>query len=242
MNKEDVRALEALALASLPEDALIGRLGKIRRHLIHDLEGARIQIRATFPKKGDIERLSERLYAEVVNKQQLRQDRKAIKDAAEIAARPYTKRIYDRISERIRHAKLMFGDAIRAAFDGEILALMELATQDCRTYRVSFQDVSVTPVISTVIVVTVEGNKGAFNEWFLVYKLPGSSTVKMVTCQPCAKVREAWAWQVRPAALAFAQTHKLTGKRTDYDAQELILVDEDGDEQRFPFRGKPDEV
>lgn len=243
MNKEDVRALEALALAGLPEDALIGRLGKIRRHLIHNIEDAKIQIRATFPKKGDIARLAERLYAEVVNKQQLRQDRKALKDAEALLARPYLQTAgprFDRISERTKHAKLMFGDYIRSAFSADILALMELAVQDCRTYKVHFQDVATNPAISAVVLVQVEGNKGAFEEWFLLYKIPGTSTVKAVVCDACTKVREAWAWQVPPAAMAFAQTHKLKGKRTDFATQELVLVDEDGDEQRFPWRGRPD--
>ena len=244
MNKDDVRALEALALASLPEDALIGKLAHDRHKLILSLEDAKVQIRATFPKRGDIARLAQKLLDEVHRQQPIRQERQALRDGMELLSRPYTQQSwprFDRIAERNRHAKLMFGDYIRSAFNGEILSLMELVTQDCRSYRVHFLDVSVRPAISATVTVVVTGHKGAFEETFLLYKIPGTSTAQAVLATGCLKVKDAWAYQVTPAAIAAASQPGVRSKRTDFAGQAIVVVDADGDEQRFPWRGRPDE-
>lgn len=245
MKKDDVRALEALSLAGLPEKAVIARLASIKYaraplgKRVTDIQQAKAIILATYPEKGAITRMVKAFHDECYRQERIANDRKAIRDGLALLSRPYTQRIPDRLAEGVRHAKLMFGDYIRSAFSSDILSLMELATGDCRTYRVDFATVAVRPAISAVVGVTVEGNKGAFEEWFLLYKIPGTSTVKaVVTGTGRTRVSDAWAWQVPPAALALRGLGYTF--RTDFEAQELVATGPEGDVQKFPWRGRHD--
>ncbi len=244
MNKDDAKALDALALAGLPEKAMIARLANIRYaraplgKRVVDAQQAKAIILATYPEKGSITRLVKAFHEECYRQEKIVNERKAIKDRLAILARPYTQRIPDRVAEGNRHAKLMFADYIKQAFAADILSLMELATGDCRTYRVDFVSVGVRPAISAVIGVTVEGDKGVFEEWFLLYKIPGTSTVKAVFTYGRTRAADAWGWQVPPAALALRGLGYTF--RTDFVAQELVATGAEGDEQRFPWKGRPD--
>lgn len=256
MNR-DTKALDALAMASLPENALIARLANKYVNRPFDMEQCRAVIRTTYPDRGQLGRLAQLLWDERARQEPIRNGRVAIKRALDALKRPYT---WDltirgpilrdaeplecsarRKREWLRLAQLNFGDYIRSVFDEEILALMELTSQDCRTYRVDWLDTGIRPAISSLVRVTVEGSKGAFEQEFLLYKVPGASKAMSALVDLCHSIRDAWAMQVPPAATLFVKTHGIKSKRTDFDTQEIVLVDADGDEQRFPWRGKVDE-
>jgi len=252
VNRNDAKTLDALALAALPEHALIARLAN--KYLIYstfDVEQCRAVIRATYPDRGQLGRLADLLWKERIRQEKIHNERRAVKDALTKLREPYTARFLPENSGRsapiarrrawFTHAHNQFDAFITAAFDTEILALMELTSQDCRSYRVEIQDCGIRPAISAVVRITVEGNKGAFEQNFLLYKVPGTAKACAVNCGPEVMVKDAWAWQVPNAALLFAKTQGVQSKRTDFDTQEIVLVDRDGDEQRFPWRGKAED-
>jgi hypothetical protein len=252
VNRNDAKTLDALALAALPEHALIARLAN--KYLIYstfDVEQCRAVIRATYPDRGQLGRLADLLWKERIRQEKIHNERKAVQSALAKLREPYTLRLDRRVAGKTafeamrrewrRHAHNQFDAFITAAFDTEILALMELTSQDCRSYRVEILDCGIRPAISAVVKVTVEGDKGAFEQGFLLYKVPGTSKVCAVNAGPWnVTVKVAWAWQVPNAAILFAK-QGVQGKRTDFDTQEIVLVDRDGDEQRFPWRGKAEE-
>ena len=252
------KVLDALALSSLPEDALIARLAnKYIRYASFDMEQCRAVIRSTYPDRGQLARLADLLWNERARQEKIRNERQAVLNALTKMRRPYTEPLWlnrpilrdaepreyaeRRRREWFRQAHNQFDAFITSAFDVEILALMELTSQDCRSYRVEIQDCGIRPAISAVVRITVEGNKGAFEQNFLLYKVPGTSKAYAVDAGPEIMVKDAWAWQVPNAALLFAKTQGVASKRTDFDTQEIVLVDRDGDEQRFPWRGKAEE-
>ena len=258
MNRDDVRALEALALAGLPEKAMIARLASTKythatpSKRCSDISQAKAIILSTFPARNNINRLVKAFHEECVRQEKIHNERKAIRDALKNMSQPYTRRLIimlvdgditiNRRRERIRHAQLMFGDFIKTVFSSDILALMELTAQDCRSYRVEWLDVGLRPAISAVVRVTVTGNNGSFVENFLLYKVPGTSKARTVTADYEETVKGAWSYQVPPAAIAVAKLPGVRSKRTDFETQEIVIVDADGDEQRFPWRGKAEDV
>jgi hypothetical protein len=247
VNQDDAKALDALALAALPEKAMIARLASIKyahaapskRPL--DARQAKAIILATFPERGGVTRLVKAFHDECYRQEKIHNERKAIKDGLALLARPYTQQPgarFDRIAEKNRHAKLMFGDYIRSAFSADILSLMELTSGDCRSYRVDFLDVGVRPALSATVTITLEGAQGTFQEYFLLYKEPGTSKAHAVfTVYAHGNVKDAWAWQVPHAARALRGLGY--GFRTDFVTQEMVATGPNGDEQRLQWRGKP---
>jgi hypothetical protein len=240
VNKDDTKALEALALASLPEAALIAKLAHKMVGKAAEADWFAALIRETYPKKSDISRLRQALMNETYGQEKIHNERQAIRGALSVLARPYTERCVDRNFQRIRHAQLQFGGYVKSVFASDILALMELTSQDCRSYRVTWLDCSVRPAISALIKVTVDGKSGVFEGTFLLYKAPGTSTARAVTASDCIRIRDAWAYQVPSAAMMAANLPGVRSKRTDFADQAIVIIDAAGDEQRFPWVGKSD--
>jgi hypothetical protein len=234
--RNDVKTLEALALASLPEDAMIAKLAAKYVGKPFDPEQCRAVIRDTCPDRGKLKVLADKLWDERLRQEPKHNGRVADRLAAEIAARPYTKRIPDRKSERIKHAKLMFGTYIEQVFASDILALMELTAQDCRTYRVDWFDVGCRPVIAATIRITVEGNRGAFDQGFLLYKLPGTSDVRAAYTEQ-TDVKGAWSMQLPSTFVGVAGELKRQGYtfRTDFEKQAMVVTDPETGLKRLTY-------
>lgn len=256
MNKDDARALNALAYAGLEEPALIAKLAHKSIGKEFTLTEARTLVRSIFPKRGDLERLSVAVLNEKNRQEPIRNTRRALAKAEEKRRLPYTTPFrypevlrrddeYREVDERrrqefVRHAQNQFGGFIKAVFDSEILALMELCAEDCRAYRVDWLDGGNRPAISAIVKVTVEGPRvGAFQDTFLLYKEPGSCKARAVSAGGREDVKSAWAYQVPMSAIALSSYgYKF---RTAFDTQELVATGPEGDEQRFRWRGRADE-
>jgi hypothetical protein len=234
--RNDAKTLELLALAGLPEDAMIALLANRYVGKPFDMEQCRAVIRDTCPDRGKLNILTVKLWNERLRQEPIRNGRVALKMAAEIAARPYAKRIPDRKSERIRHAKLQFGSYIEQVFASDILALMELTAQDCRSYRVDWLDCGCRPVIAATVRITVEGNRGAFDQGFLLYKLPGTSDVRTAYTDE-REVKGAWSMQLPSTFVGIAGELKRQGYtfRTDFDKQAMVVTDPETGRERLTY-------
>ena len=237
--RNDVKTLEALALASLPEDAMIARLAAKYVGKPFDPEQCRAVIRDTCPDRGKLKVLADKLWNERLRQEKIHDARKAVLDALANLAKPYTQQAwprFDRIAERIRQAKLQFGSYIEQVFASDILALMELTAQDCRTYRVEWLDCGCRPVIAATVRIVVEGNKGAFDQRFLLYKLPGTSEVRTAYTERVA-VKDAWSAQLPSTFVGIAGELKRQGYtfRTDFDKQAMVVTDPETGRERLTY-------
>jgi hypothetical protein len=255
MRRNDAKTLDALALATLPEKALIARLASTRYthaapgRRVLDINQAKEIIKATYPDRGTLTRLTRAFREECYRQEKIHNERAAIFGAMEILKQPYTTRLMpaimgvnanpNRKKEFLRHAHLQFDAYIKAAFDEEILALMELTSQDCRSYRVDVLDCGIRPAISAVVKVTVEGNKGAFEQKFLLYKIPGTGKA-MAAFTEQTDIKGAWSSQLPTAFVGSAGELRRQGYRfrNDLEQQAMVVTDPDGRERLTYWTGR----
>ena len=173
------KTLLALALASLPEKAMIKKLASQKVNVSggFTLEDAKEAIRATFPEKGSMLRLSQELLDEVHRQTPIRDARKAEADAAIIRSLGFVKhleRLSTRDAARQHYAAAHFGNYFDEILSDEAMALLYLTHHDRdQSYEVIWKDISTKPLIAAVVIVKATVNNKERKGYFLLYKFEG---------------------------------------------------------------------
>jgi len=236
----NLSSLDVLALAGLPESALIPQLANKKLDQPFLMEDARILVRALLPDHGTLEKLARAIYEEVGRQRPIRDARRAHRQwtkAREWAAtHPLDQNPKDRHKEwRIKLAKAHFGDYIQDSFDEEILSLLELMT-GAQSYRVSFLDVGSRPVTCCLVKIQSDAkDRPAFN--FLLYKVKSGKVKGAPTAAD--NVKDAWAEQVPEEAFELSELGYEF--KTDFENQTMIATHPDGDEIPLVWRGRLDD-
>ena len=240
--------LDVLALAGLPESALVPKLANKKLDGPFTMEDARILVRALKPDHGTLEKLARAIYEEVQRQRKLRDARRARtkvqvsdlrKTMGELLAGAYPPGSEsNRLRRNFARTKLafgFFGDYIRNSFDEEILALLELMT-GTTYYRVNYLDVGSRPVVACVVQIQSDA-KGRPTYNFLLYRRRGK--VKGVPTI-ADTVKDAWADQVPPEALEIAEEGY--SFHTDFENQTMIATQPDKDEIILPWKNRLDDA
>lgn len=204
--------LDLLALAGLPDSALVPILASKKVGQAFRMEDARILVRALKPDHGTLEKLARAIYEEVQRQRKIRDARKARMEvdlkremAAILPANiKYANTPHGSIRrgiEKTRLAQSHFGDYIEKSFVDEMVAFVEIMT-GANTYSVKFLDVGARPVVACVVEIQANSKDSpAYN--FLLYKVKGGKVKGVPTIADT--VKDAWADQVPPEALEVAE-------------------------------------
>lgn len=246
MAKKD-KVLEILALAQLPEHAKLARLVRPWLGRAFDREQAKAIIKVYFDANGRTPELTQRLMDTKVAHERLRNDRKAVADAAKLAAESpmlkYKRSPHLKAKRTMEIAKATFGPAVKENFSEDALALMSLISGEDRSYRVEWRAAGFKPVRCALIEVITRGKPNPcqtniIHSMFLLYKVNGRVLVARTKAK---ELQEAWASQLPPDLVAAAATLKADGYsfKSDLEGQELVVFRPDGEVfKRVPWAGR----
>lgn len=211
---------------------------KLRQKVPFGLEEARILVRSLMPERGNLERLAVAIHTEYGRQSSRHKERRAAKLAEELKNRPIWARLHSaerRKKAHINFAIRQFGDYVKNAFADDVIALLELLKHDHRLYEVHWVAGGVRPLISAVVKVTVTGEKDAWDEGFLLYKLPRTAKIMSAFVPSHTdSIRDAWAYQVPVEVVGLRQQGWRV--RTDFEAQTLTVTGAGG-EIVVPWQG-----
>lgn len=204
------KLLDAIALSSLPEKAMISRMAQ--KYLGRDftMTEARTAIRTVLPQRGDLERLAGLLLTEVLRQAKLHNVRQARKFREQILSRPIQERLPTAESRREAHIQFAireFEGFVKGVFDDDAMAMFGLLAGEARVYKVKWLDGGVRPTASALIEVEIVAANNKHKKLaarFLVYKVPGTDEAQCVECvdETCDSVKVAFADQVPDEVLA----------------------------------------
>lgn len=236
------KLLDAIALSSLPEKAMIARMAQ--RYLGRDftMVEARIAVRTLLPQRGDLERLAGLLLTEVRRQAKLHNVRQARKFRAQALARPIYERLptaESRHEAHIQFAMREFTDYVSAVFNDDAISMLGLLAGEARAYNVKWLDGGIRPTASALIEVEIIAADDKYKKLaarFLIYKVPGTDDVRCAECvdATCENVKVAFADQVPDEVLALRCAGNAV--RTDFANQTFEAAG-----QTFPWVGKADE-
>ncbi len=238
--------LDVLALAGLPDSALVPKLANKKLGGPFRMEDARILVRALKPDHGTLEKLATAIYEEVQRQRKVHDARKAQATLRRVAGKTldaqskYSKATpagcVRRDLAKQRLARSLFGDYIENSFDDEMVAFLEIMT-GADTYSVKFLDVGARPVVACVVQVQSNGKDRPCHN-LLLYKVKGGKVKGVPTAAD--NVKDAWADQVPPDALEVAELgYKF---ETDFERQLMVARHPDGDTIEIPWKNRLDDA
>jgi len=245
MARQD-KILEVLALSGLPDHVKIARLARRWIGKPFPLAQARAVIDCYFDVGGrKAQALARRLFNEKLRQEKLRNDRAAVKAAAEERAKSPMLKYRNGNGAKLKQARAMeiakstFGPHVRENFNADTLALMSLISGEDRWYQVNWLDAGFSPARCALIeVVTMAPSHGSLRNRFLLYRVNRRVLVARTTGR---SILEAWGSQLDPAFVEAAPILKSQGFdfRSDLEGQEMIVLNPDGTEfRRVPWNGR----
>ena len=245
------KILDVLAMSSLDVTARIACLANKYIGKSFPLEQARAVIDCYFdPGVGQAQPLASRLYDEKLRQERLRNDRTALRVAAERRSqspmRRYDPRIVgsntavmNRADRRRKTAERIFGKYVEENFNEDTLALMSLLNGDVRRYSVQWLEGSSQPVPSALIKVTTQIIGGTVHErTFLLYK--AGERVLVARANKAKSIRDAYAMQLPREVVEAAPALMADGFKfvSDLEEQQMTITSPDGRERIVEWSGK----
>jgi len=242
MAKKD-KVLEILALAQFSEETKLAVLARKWIGKPFPREQAKAVVKCYLDANGRVPALTQALMDEKNRQEKLRNDRKAVADAAELQAQsPMLKYKH---SPRLKQARAMelakatFGQHVRDNFNENTLALMSLIAGEARGYHVRWLEAGFHPARCALIEVRVTADgKAPIISRFLIYRV-GKRVLVARTGEK--QLQAAWASQLPQDLVAKAASMAADGFsfKSDLEGQELVVTRPDGEEhQRVPWAGR----
>lgn len=245
------KILDVLAMSCLDVTARIACLANKYIGKAFPLEQARAVIDCYFdPEVGQAQILASRLYDEKLRQERLRNDRTALRVAAERRSqspmRFYDPRIVgtnaaqcNREARRRKTAERIFGQHVEENFNEDTLALMSLLNGDVRKYSVKWLEGSSQPVVSALIKVTTQIIGGTVHErTFLLYK--AGERVLVARANKVTNIRDAYAMQLPRSLVEAAPALMADGFKfvSDLEDQKMTITAPDGRERIVEWSGR----
>ena len=237
------KILDILALAGLPEHVKLARLARPWLGKAFPRAQALAIIKCYFNANGRVPALVQALMDEKNQQEKLRNSRKAVADAAEIASRsPMDKYRNDprlKAYRAMELAKRTFGQHVRDNFNADAMALMSLIAGEARTYSVRWLEAGFQPARCALIEVrqTATGKAPVISR-FLLYRI-GKRVLVARTGEK--QLQPAWASQLPQDLVTKAASMKADGYsfKSDLEGQELVVFKPDGSEhERIAWAGR----
>lgn len=241
MPRQD-KVLEILALAQLPEHVKLSILARKWIGKPFPREQAKSIIKVYLDPNGRLPELTQALMDEKGRQEKLRNDRKAVADAAKKwAESPMLKY---KNNHRLKQARTMelaketFGQHVRDNFSEDAQALMSLIAGEARMYNVLWIEAGFQPVRCALIQIRITAaGKDPIISRYLIYRTNGRVLVARTGEKA---LQAAWASQLPEDLVTKAASMKAAGYsfRSDLEDQELIVFRPDGTQYLIPWAGR----